>query len=197
MLLKYRDVSRLQCPWYVLELLSENTVEITLKRLCLAIPGIFQRSPVLIFAPLDYQHETRLRTGAYIYLQSENFSALARLKRVRGVVGLVTHGDSNNPRQAIQIEDKAVAVMIEAARLDYEERIITIQPGRMVRVLDGLLKNYVGLVQSTHKDRAIVLIQTETRLLRLETARGNLVLQDAAGDPFRNIGGPKNPPRKK
>ena len=197
MLLKYRDVSRLRCPWYVLELLSESTVEVTLKRICLAIPGIFQRSPVLIFAPLDYSNETRLRTGAYLYLQSENFSALARLKRVRGVVGLVTHGDSNNPRQAIQLEPKSVDVMIEAAQLDYQERVQSITPGKPVRVLDGLLKNYVGLVQSTHKDRATVLIQTETRLLRLETARGNLVLHEPTGDPFRNIGGPKNPPRKK
>jgi hypothetical protein len=197
MLLKYRDVSRLKCPWYLLELLSEGTVEVTLKRLCLAIPGIFQRSPVLIFAPLDYSRGISLRSGAYLYLQSENFSALARLKRVRGVVGLVTHGNSNNPRDAIQIEPKAVDVMIEAAELDYQERVQSITAGRSVRVLDGLLKNYVGLVQSTHKDRALVLIQTETRLLKLETARGNLVLHDPAGDPFRNIGGPKNPPRPK
>ena len=71
---------------------------------------------MLVFAPLDYSNGTKLRTGAYLYLQSENFSALARLKRVRGVVGLVTHGDSNNPRQAIQIDPKSVDVMIEARR---------------------------------------------------------------------------------
>lgn len=197
MLLKYRDVSRLKCPWYLLELLSESTLEVTLKRLCQAIPGIFQHSPVLIFAPLDYSNGTKLRTGAYLYLQSENFSALARLKRVRGVVGLVTHGDSSNPRQAIRVDPKAVDVMIEAAELDYQERVQSITAGKPVRVLDGLLKNYAGLVQSIQADRAIVAIQTETRLLRLETARGNLVLHEPGGDPFRNIGGPKNPPRKK
>lgn len=87
--------------------------------------------------------------------------------------------------------------MIQAAQLDYEDRAQSIRAGCAVRVLDGLLKNYVGLVQSTQADRAIVAIQTETRLLRLETARGNLVPQEPGGDPFRNIGGPKNPPRKK
>ena len=197
MLLKYRDIRRLNGPWYVLELLSEGTIEATLKRLCQAIPGIFRASPVLIFAPLDYSAAITLKTGAYLYLRSDNFSALARLKRVRGVVGLVTKGESSNPRNAIPIEPQSVEVMISAAQLEYQERADSIHAGRSVRVLDGLLKNYVGLVHSTHKDRAIVLIQTETRLLRLETARGNLILREPSGDPFRTEGGPKNPPGKK
>jgi len=197
MLLKYRDVSRLTGPWYLLELLSEGMVEVTLRRLCQAIPGIFQKSPVLIFVPMDYRDGLRLQTGSYLYVHSDNFSGLTRLKRVRGVVGLVTAGDVSNPRAAIRIECADVERMISQAQREFAERASAIRTGCTVRVLDGLLKNYCGNVVGTHADRAVVLIQTETRVLRLETARGNLLLQEATGDPFRNAGGPKNPPGQK
>jgi hypothetical protein len=197
MLLKYRDVSRLTGPWYLLELLSEGTLEVTLRRLCQAIPGIFQKSSVLIFVPMDYRDGMRLQTGSYLYLHSDNFSALARLKRVRGVVGLVTAGGVSNPRAAIRVECEDVESMISQAQREHSDRIAGIRVGCSVRVLDGLLKNYCGDVVSTRADRAVVLIKTETRVLRLETARGNLLLQERTGDPFRNAGRPKNPPGQK
>ena len=197
MLLKYRDVSRLTGPWYLLELLSEGTLEVTLRRLCQAVPGIFHLSPLLIFVPMDYRDGMRLQTGSYLYLHSDNFSALARLKRVRGVVGLVTTGGVSNPRAAIRVECEDVERMICQAQREYAERIATIRTGCIVRVLDGLLKNYCGEVVSTRADRATVLIRTETRVLQLKTVRGNLLLQEPTGDPFRNGGRPKNPPGQK
>ena len=197
MLLKYRDVSRLNGPWYLLELLSEGMLEVTLRRLCHAIPGIFQKSPVLIFVPMDYRDGMRLQTGSYLYLHSDNFSALARLKRIRGVVGLVTAGGVSNPRAAIRVECEDVERMISQAQREHADRIADVQAGCSVRVLDGLLKNYCGEVVSTRGDRAVVLIHTETRVLRLETARGNLLLQERTGDPFRSAGRAKNPPGQK
>ena len=158
---------------------------------------MFRTSPLLIFVPMDYHDGMRLQTGSYLYLHSDNFSALARLKRVRGVVGLVTAGGVSNPRAAIRIESEDVERMICDAQRQHAERIAGIERGCAVRVLDGLLKNYCGDVVSIRADRAIVLIRTETRVLRLETARGNLLLVERTGDPFRNAGRPKNPPGQK
>jgi hypothetical protein len=66
----------------------------------------------------------------------------SRPERISGQP-LVTGGDVNNPRAAIQVAAEDVEKLIESARADYSRQTERIRPGCLARAL-GELRDYCG-----------------------------------------------------
>lgn len=169
MIINYGNTSILCGPWYMLELLSENSLEATLRRICEAIPRIFDKSAVRIFAPIDHSERFSLRSGCYIHVQSNDLQSLKRLKTVRGVVDLMKHKSG-----LIEAGSAEIAGLIEKERNDHENHSKCLQIGSFVRVLDGCFKNYRGSVRKIKNGWCAVEIVTETGIVKLKTLAGNL-----------------------
>src|SRR5271166_1860533 len=108
MVLEYGEVSKLKgLHWFMCELRSEKTIESTMRRVGKAIPGIFRHDPIEIFIPVVKRDLDvfEMATGPYVFVRSNSFQALLRLKSITGVVALVTEGDTQRPSKAIQVED--------------------------------------------------------------------------------------------
>lgn len=178
MLLFYGDRSRLEGKnWFLIELSSDKTVQSIMKRVGKAIPSIFLDHAVEIFLPVFDRDldEFDMKTGNYVFVRSTGFSQILRLKTITGVVGLVTEGECNRPCKAIQVEDDYVQQVIKDAKQAFDNRILGIQVGSFVRILDGETRDYCGKVIVIHDGKAAVQIDLKTKLLLIETPLRNLI----------------------
>jgi hypothetical protein len=183
MILTHGDVTQLRAlPWYTVELRSEKTIETTLRRLGSQIATLFKDeegriTPVELFIPISYRDLDRfdLTTGNYLFVRSQNFPALLRLKSVTGVVGLLTEGDSNRPSKAIKIEDAHVQPMIAAAEQAHQRRAEGIEVGSFVRLLDGEARDWCGTITAMSNGVACVRVEIKTKFLVIETPVRNLL----------------------
>lgn len=163
--------------WYWIELRSEKTIESTLRRLGQALPVIFRDSAVEVFIPIAKRdlNVFDLTTGTYIFVRSPHFQRLSRLKKVIGVVGLVTYGDSNHPSQAIPVENSFVQQKIEEAELKFLNSAHSIDIHSFVRILDGDMRDWCGVVIGIHDGMAVVRITIKTKVILVETPVRNLL----------------------
>jgi hypothetical protein len=148
------------------ELRSEHTIESTLKRLGTKLPAIFESSAIEIFVPIERRDldTFELKTGNFIFARSPNFTALLKLRKVTGVVGLVTFGDTNRPTHAIPIEDAFVQAQIVEAQRQFDHRADGIEADTFVRIIDGEMRDLCGTVRIVLKTKDIIL-ETPTRNL--------------------------------
>jgi hypothetical protein len=177
-ILEYGDVAKVKgLNWYMLELRSEKTVESTLRRMGKALHGIFRTDPIEIFIPVIHRDldSFDLSTGPYLFVRSNNFSSLLRLKSITGCVSLVTEGDTNRPSKAITVEDSYVQGLISEAEERHRKQIIGIEVGSFVRVLNGPTRDYCGIVEIIGDGRAVVRIILCTKSILLETPVRNLL----------------------
>lgn len=178
MILQYGDVGNLTgSSWYMLELRSEKTAESTLRRLGKAIPSIFREDSLEVFIPV-FKRDLDvfdLATGPYVFVRSSNFQSLLRLKTITGCVSLSTEGDSNRPSKAIKVEDSYVQAVIAEAEKEFYNRVIGIEVGSFVRVLNGDTRDYCGVVEAIGDSKAIVRINLKTKSILLETPLRNLL----------------------
>ena len=178
MILEYGDVAKVKgLNWYMLELRSEKTVESTLRRMGKALHGIFRTDPIEIFIPVIHRDldSFDLSTCPYLFVRSNNFSSLLRLKSITGCVSLVTEGDTNRPSTAITVEDSYVQGLISEAEERHRKQIIGIEVGSFVRVLNGPTRDYCGIVEIIGDGRAVVRIILCTKSILLETPVRNLL----------------------
>lgn len=178
MILTYGDMSPHQdLDWYMVELRSEKTIENTLRRLGQNLPVLFRDSAVEVFIPIssrDLNH-FELTTGTYIFVRSPHFQRLVRLKKVIGVVGLVTYGESNQPSQAMKADHAFVREKIDQAELRFLARAEKIGVGSFARILDGEMRDWCGTVTNISDGAAIVRISLKTKILLVETPVRNLL----------------------
>lgn len=178
LIITHGDVSRLKgLNWFLIELRSEKTIELTMRRIGNAIPGIFRDEPVEIFIPVFKRDldTFEMKTQCYIFARSSSFQALLRLKSVTGVVCLVTEGESNHPSKAIPIEDKYVQQIIGEAEEEFRQRGAGIEVGSFVRILNGETRDYCGTVELVNDGMAAVRIDLKTKSLLIETPVRNLL----------------------
>lgn len=188
MILTFGDTSKLgDTNWYMVELRSEKTVESTLKRLGAALPNIFREHAIEVFIPVFHRDLNRfdLKTGNYLFARSKSFQALLRLKSITGVVGLVTHGDSNHPSKAIPVEHEYVNAIIKDAEDFFLARASQIKIGSFVRILDGEQRDFCGTVVTLHDGTACVQVEIKTKILLVETPVRNLLDLNHVPDALR------------
>ena len=63
-----------------------------------------------------------LASGPYVYVRSNDFKALLRMRTVTGLVGLVTECDNNRASDAIEIDDDYVQGLIKADESEHAAR---------------------------------------------------------------------------
>src|SRR5277367_5200906 len=178
MVLEYGEVSKLRgLQWFMCELRSEKTIESTMRRVGKAIPGIFRNEPIEIFIPVIKRDLDifEMATGPYVFVRSNNFSSLLRLKSITGVVALVTEGDTQRPSKAISVEDDYVQSLIKQAEEEHRKRAIGIEVGSFVRVLNGETRDFCGVVEIIGDGRAVIRITLRTKSILLETPVRNLL----------------------
>jgi len=178
MILEYGDVSKVQgLPWYMLELRSEKTIESTMRRVGKALNGIFRHDPIEIFIPVIKRDLDvfEMSTGPYVFVRSNNFNALLRLKSVTGVVSLVTEGDTNRPNKAIAVEDDYVQGLIKQAEEEHRKRVVGIEVGSFVRILNGETRDFCGEVEIIGDGKAVIRVTLRTKSILLETPVRNLL----------------------
>src|SRR5271157_6053475 len=178
MVLEYGEVSKLKgLHWFMCELRSEKTIESTMRRVGKAIPGIFRHDPIEIFIPVVKRDLDvfEMATGPYVFVRSNSFQALLRLKSITGVVALVTEGDTQRPSKAIQVEDTYVQSLIKQAEDEHRKRAIGIEVGSFVRILNGETRDFCGTVEIIGDGRAVVRVTLRTKSILLETPVRNLL----------------------
>src|SRR5271166_3396478 len=178
MVLEYGEVSKLKgLHWFMCELRSEKTIESTMRRVGKAIPGIFRHDPIEIFIPVVKRDLDvfEMATGPYVFVRSNSFQALLRLKSITGVVALVTEGDTQRPSKAIQVEDTYVQSLIKQAEDEHRKRAIGIEVGSFVRILNGETRDFCGTVEIIGDGRAVVRVTLRTKFILLETPVRNLL----------------------
>jgi len=178
MILEYGPVEKLRgMSWFMCELRSEKTIESTMRRVGKQLSGIFRHDPIEIFIPVVKRDLDvfELSTGPYVFVRSTSFSALLRLKSVTGVVSLVTEGDTNRPSKAISVEDGYVQSLIKQAEEEHRKRVIGIEVGSFVRILNGETRDFCGTVEIIGDGKAVVRITLRTKSILLETPVRNLL----------------------
>ena len=178
MVLTYGDCTSLKgSDWYMIELRSEKTVESTMRRVGKSIPSIFRRDPVEIFIPVVKRDLDvyELSTGPYVFVRSSNFQSLLRLKTITGCVSLVTEGESNRPSKAIKVEDSYVQNLISLAEEEFRNRGVGLEVGSFVRILNGEVRDYCGVIEAIGDGKTIVRINLKTKSILLETPLRNLL----------------------
>src|SRR5271157_4980583 len=178
MVLEYGEVSKLKgLHWFMCELRSEKTIESTMRRVGKAIPGIFRHDPIEIFIPVVKRDLDvfEMATGPYVFVRSNSFQALLRLKSITGVVALVTEGDTQRPSKAIQVEDTYVQGLIQQAEDEHRRRAIGIEVGSFVRILNGETRDFCGTVEIIGDGKAVVRVMLRTKFILLETPVRNLL----------------------
>lgn len=178
MVLEYGDVSKLKgLHWFMCEVRSEKTVESTMRRVGKAIPGIFRNEPIEIFIPVMKRDLDifEMSTGPYVFVRSTSFQSLLRLKSITGIVGLCTEGDTQRPSKAIAVEDAYVQGLIHQAEDEHRKRVIGIEVGSFVRILNGETRDFCGMVEIIGDGRAVICVTLRTKKLLLETPVRNLL----------------------
>ncbi len=173
--------------WYMVELRSEKTIESTLRRLGQALPLLFRETAVEVFVPISHRdlNVFELNTSTYIYVRCPVFQRLARLKKVIGIVGLATFGDSNLPSQAMPVENSFVQQQIAEAETAFLNRAQSIQVGSFVRILDGDMRDWCGVVTNIHDGVSVVQVKVKTKILLIETPVRNLLDKSHVPDCLR------------
>lgn len=161
----------------MLELRSEKTIESTMRRVGKSIASIFRNEALEIFIPVFKRDLDvfEMKTGCYIFVRSTSFQSLLRMKTITGVVSLVTEGDSNRATKAIKVDDAYVQGIIKDAEEEFRNRALGIEIGSFVRVLNGELRDYCGIVEVVGDGKAVVRITQKTKCILLETPVRNLL----------------------
>jgi hypothetical protein len=180
MLLEHGNTDTLQSrKWYMLELVSEtdSTIEATLSRITRSIPQIFTNHPVQLFIPVLNRDLNRfdIQSGPYIFVRSNSLEHLSKMKRILGVVGLLTESDTGYMSRLIEIEDSYVQRMMEELRHQQAYKTSKIKKGSFVRILAGQLRDYCGTVTAITNQRATVAIQLNSKSITLDTPTSNLL----------------------
>jgi hypothetical protein len=178
MLLTYRDCSKLKGKeWCMLEVRSEKTIEPTLRRIGKQIPQIFREDAVELFIPVGHRDLDvfDLTAAAYLFVRSDSFQGLLRLKTITGVVSLVTEGDSNRPNKVIRVSDTEVQKLMSPAEKQFREHSSGVEVGSFVRVLNGETRDFCGTVTAIGAGRAVIRITLKTKSIMLETPVWNLL----------------------
>jgi|SRR5271166_2119943 len=178
MLIYHGDISKLKGkPWFMVEIRSERTGESIIKRIGKAAPAIFRNDPVEIFVPVLHRDLDvfELKTQCYIFARSTNFANLSRLRTITGVVQIVTEDESNRASKALAWPDADVQVIIKESEDAFIKRAQGILVGSFVRILDGPMRDYCGIVDAINDGTACVRIDMKTRSVVVETPIRNLV----------------------
>lgn len=178
MVLFHGDVQPLSGkPWYAVELRSEKTIESTLRRVAKEAPQTFGDHPLELFVPVANRDlgVFELRTSNYIFARSTHFGSLLRLKKITGIVGLMTEGDSNRPSQALTVPDSFVQGLITDAQEECRLRSADLSLGSFVRILDGETRDMCGHIATMANGMACVVIQVKTKQILVETPTRNLL----------------------
>jgi len=148
-----------------------------MRRVGKQIPSIFRNDPVEIFIPVFKRDLDvfELASGPYVFVRSNNFPSLLRLKTITGVVSLSTIGDSNRPSKAIKVDDDYVQGIIANAKEEFRARSLGIKAGSFIRVLNGEMRDFCGVVEVIGGGKAIVRITLKTKSILLETPVQNLL----------------------
>ncbi len=179
-LLEYNDTSNLTGPWWMAELRSADSVDPTIKRVAKEAPGIFREAALQIFLPTlppDFG-PIELTTINAIFVRSDNFKALCRLKQVTGITGLATRGDTNNTRDALTVDDEYVQGLVTASQAAWEKRGEGIEVGSFARLLQGETSGFCGFVESIEGQRAKLRVDYFDRKLYIDTPTKNLKCLD-------------------
>jgi len=166
--------------WRILELRNELTAEGVLRRIAEEAPAIFRDSPMELFAPVARRDcgVYELATGAYVFVRSDNFRALLRLKTVTGVAGLLTESDSGRSSDTLTVDDGYVQDLADKDQRDFEQRSAGIGVGSFVRILDGEVRDFCGTVAEIEQDRATVVVELLTKKLIVRSPVHNLLNLD-------------------
>jgi len=161
----------------MLELRSDKTVEPTMKRLGGELKGIFRNDPIEVFVPVQNRDLDTfdMSTLQYVFVRSNNFQSLLRLRQVTGACGLVTKGESNRPSDAIPVDDEYVQGLVHDAEEEHRKRAVGIEVGSFVRILQGQTRDFCGTVEIVGDGKAVVKITLLTKYIMLETPIRNLL----------------------
>jgi hypothetical protein len=167
-------------PWYILELRAEGTVESTLRRLVEELPDIFRRFAAELFIPLkNHDLETfELFTGTYVFVRSNSFKSILRLKTVTGAVGLLTVGDSGRSGHVIPANDEYVQELMQKDEEAFRARSKGIAAGSFVRILGGQPRGFCGTVAKLGKENALVTVELLTKKVLIKSPIKNLLNLD-------------------
>jgi hypothetical protein len=134
-----------------------------------------------LFLPVEPQdlEPLRLQTDNLFYIRSDSFPRLLKLIRVQGCLGLYTAGDSGRSQDAIPILDSDVQEFIKIAQEAHQRIGEGVGVGSFVRVLNGELRGFCGVVQDISHPMATVKIELLDRLVVLETPIRNLKCLDS------------------
>lgn len=188
MILTYGDVSRLQSRhWNVIELRSEKTSEETIKRIGKALKNIFKDDPAEIFVPIANRslENLELMTDCYIFVRSLDPKKIVKIKGVTGVVWIVCHGEGTHPSRLINIDNEYIDNLIEQCQKSHSSRSLGIVPGSFVRILDGHIRDYCGIVKNINESRAVIQIDLKTTSMLLETPIKNLLNMNHVPEELR------------
>lgn len=101
LLLTYNDTSLLTGDWFLMQIRSGDQIEVTLKRLCREVPGIFKSHCLELFVPVAADQDLdaiELTTIDTVFSRSDHFPTLLRCKQVTGIAGLLTMGIADAQR---------------------------------------------------------------------------------------------------
>jgi len=179
--LEYGDVAALAGRnWNCLEFSSERAVEQVLRRVASKIPTLFGKDPVEMFVPVLKRDLDLfdLASANMIFVRSKNQAALGRFRSVTGCLGLVmSNENAYRYKNAISVEDTYIQEIILEDQRRHENLSANVKIGSFVRIIDGEVRGYCGLVQSMTDSRATVAITT-SRTIYLDTPIRNLLLLD-------------------
>lgn len=150
-------------------------MEVTFNRLLRVVPKTFGTHAFQCFVPIARRDlgVFELLTGGFIFVRSKSLGSLARLKRVTGVMGLMTIGDTAKIQNVVRVPHGEVQPMI----LQSEEREASwsrgIKVGSFVRILDGWARGFCGHVVESHL--RTVRVQMFTKTLTVVTPDSNLL----------------------
>lgn len=119
-----------------------------------------------------------LFSGPYLYIRSDNFKAVLRVKSITGLTGLVTEGDSGRSSKAIPATDGYVQDLIAKDAAKHEARSFGVGVGSFVRILDGAVRDFCGHVTKRKSGRAEVTVELKTKKLFVSTPVRNLLNLD-------------------
>ncbi len=163
--------------WYCLELVSESgpAIEATLHRLLRETPSIFGSYALEVFVPIARRDlgVFDLMTGGFIFVRSKHLNLLAKLKRITGITGMMTHGDDGKLRNVVRVPDSEVQLVIQQSRNIEASWSRGIKVGSFVRILDGQARGFCGHV--VRRQPLTVEIQLLTKTLTVVTPHTNLL----------------------
>lgn len=160
-----------QAQWYVVHTYSgyENSVKAAIEK-SIANRGL-QDSILEVSIPMETVHEMT-ETGpktverkvfpGYVLVKMEmNHTTWHIVRNIRGVTGFL--GEGNDP---IPLSDADV----QALGVERNEIVVNFQVGDTVRITEGTMQNYCGVVEDLdlERDRVKIVIQASNRMIQCE-----------------------------